>query len=299
LLSEKFAVNLDGLWGHMKIWQTEKTTGLLALIVALSLVSGSAKAEQQQPAADEDGSSVQSPGVITDPDVQTIEGVLEQNIPEGAPKVDLPIRPQKTPGTIDFSQLKDDKALHDTVVIQKTYMPKTSRVSLFGGASLSMNDVFYRTYGLDARAGYYFNETWGLELNTFYLTSSDTHEKTDLAGQQSLDVQSLSTPKSLYAANVYFSSIYGKMALEDRRIIPFEFYQTLGLGQITTNPSSTSTAFYFGLGNLFSISKNSVIRADLSWYFYNSKTITGASQAVNTIFFTIGYGRFVPEAVRR
>jgi hypothetical protein len=89
------------------------------------------------------------------------------------------------------------------------------------------------------------------------------------------------------------------MALEDRKIIPFEFYQTLGVGQITNNPSSTSTAFYFGLGNLFSISKNSVIRADLSWYFYNSKTIKGDNQSANTIFFTVGYGRFVPEAGRR
>lgn len=236
---------------------------------------------------------------VTDPDVQTIEGVLEQNIPEGAPKVDLPIRAQKTPGTIDFSQLKSERNLQDTVVIQKTYMPKTSRVQVFGGATLSMNDVFYRTYGAQARAGYYFNETWGLEFNSFFLTSSDTQEKTDMADKRGLDVKSLSTPKSLYALNVYFSSIYGKMALEDRKIIPYEFYQTLGAGQITTNPSSTSTAFYFGLGNLFSISKNSVIRADLSWYFYTTKTITGANQSANSIFFTIGYGRFVPSVGRR
>ena len=150
---------------------------------------------------------------------------MEQNIPEGAPKVDLPIRTQKTPSTIDFSQLKSERSLQDTVVIQKTYMPKTGRVQVFGGATLSMNDVFYRTYGGELRAGYYFNETWGLELNTFFLSSSDTQEKTDLAGKQNLDVRSLSTPKSLYALNVYYSSIYGKMALEDRKIIPYEFYK--------------------------------------------------------------------------
>lgn len=277
---------LDKLWGHMKIWRLDYLTGILLL----ALSAGPAWAQQ----TDADAASQEN-----DPEVQTIEGVLEQNIPEGAPKVDLPVRSQKTPGTIDFSQLKNERTLHDTVVIQKTYMPKTSRIQLFGGATLSMNDVFYRTYGLNARAGYHFNETWGLELNTFFLTSSDTQEKTDLAGKQNLDVRSLSTPKSLYAANLYFSTIYGKMALEDRKIIPFEFYQTLGAGQITTNPSSTSTAFYFGLGNLFSISKNSVIRADLSWYFYNSKTIRDENQSANTIFFTLGYGRFVPEAGRR
>lgn len=264
--------------------------GFLTGILLLGLAAGPALAQTE----DDSNNLPQA----NDPDVQTIEGVLEQNIPEGAPKVDLPIRPQKTPGTIDFSQLKSERLFRDTVVIQKTYMPKTSRLQLFGGASLSMNDVFYRTYGANVRAGYHFNETWGLELNTFYLSSSDTQEKTDLAGQQGLDVQSLSTPKSLYALNLYFSSIYGKMALEDRKIIPFEFYQTLGAGQITTTPSSTSTAFYFGLGNLFSISKNSVLRADLSWYFYTSKTINGDKQSANTIFLTFGYGRFVPQVGR-
>jgi len=268
----------------MKISRLDYLTGIFLLAIA----AGPAFAQQEEDLSQ-----------TIDPDVQTIEGVLEQNIPEGAPKIDLPVRPQKTPGTIDFSQMKNDRTYRDTVVIQRTYMPKTSRVQLFGGASLSMNDVFYRTYGAQARASYFFNETWGLEFNSFFLTSTDTQEKTDLAGRQNLDVRSLSTPKSLYALNVYYSSIYGKMALEDRKIIPFEFYQTLGAGQITTNPSSTSTAFYFGLGNLFSISRNSAIRADLSWYFYTSKTITGANQSANTIFFTVGYGRFIPEAGRR
>jgi outer membrane beta-barrel protein len=271
----------------MKIRRLDLLTGIFLLFLT------TCPAWAQQP--DEDTAGVGG----ADPDIQTIEGVLEQNIPEGAPKIDLPVRPQKTSGTIDFSQLKDDRVYRDTVVIQKTYMPKTSRFQFFGGLSLSMNDVFYRTYGAQARAGYYFNETWGVELNTFYLTSSDTQEKTDLAGKQSLEVRSLSTPKNLYAINVYYSSIYGKMALEDRKIIPFEFYQTLGAGQITTNPTSTSTAFYVGLGNLFSISKNSVLRADLSWYFYTTKTITGSNQAANTMFFTVGYGRMMPEVGRR
>ncbi len=284
LMHDAITVNLVGLWGHMKISRLDYLTGILLLVLA----AGPVRAQQEDDVSQ-----------TNDPDVQTIEGVLEQNIPEGAPKVDLPVRPQKTPGTIDFSQLKNERSLQDTVVIQKTYMPKTGRVQIFGGATLSMNDVFYRTFGGELRAGYYFNETWGLELNSFFLSSTDTQEKTDLAGKQNLDVRSLSTPKSLYALNVYYSSIYGKMALEDRKIIPYEFYQTLGAGQITTNPSSTSSAFYFGLGNLFSISKNSVIRADLSWYFYTSKTITGSNQSANTIFFTIGYGRFVPSVGRR
>ncbi len=282
---------------HIKDKKAIWITSCLFFILSLS-----AWAEDPNPEEAVDLSPViqDTGGTISpDPEVSTIEGVLEQNIPEGAPQTQLPLRAKKSPSKVDFSQIKAANSLTDTVIIQKTYMPKTQRFQLFGGASLSMNDVFYRTYGADLRLGFHFSETWGLELNTFFLTSSDSSEKTDLKAKQDLKVENLSTPKNFYGANVYFSSIYGKVALEDRRIIPFEFYQTLGAGQMTTNPTSTSNAFYFGLGNLFSISKNSVLRADLSWYFYNTKTIKGDSMNSNTIFLTFGYGRMMPEAGRR
>jgi outer membrane beta-barrel protein len=252
-------------------------------------------------ATDASGTVIQDTGgtIDLDADVTTIEGVLEQNIPEGAPKTNLPIRAKKSPSKVDFSKMTGVNLLTDTVIIQKTYMPKTKRFQLFGGPTLSMNDVFYRTYGGDLRLGFHFNETWGLELNGLFLTSSDSAEKKDLKEKQSLQVDNLSTPKSFYGANIYFSSIYGKVAVEDRRIIPFEFYQTIGAGQMTTDPTSTSNAVYFGLGNLFSISRDSVLRADLSWYFYNTKTIKGDSANANTIFLTFGYGRLFPKAERR
>jgi len=234
-----------------------------------------------------------------DPEVQNIESVLEKNVPEGAPKVQLPQRPQKPQSTIDFSELKSEGNYQDTVVIQKTYMPKSKRVQLFGGFTYATNDVFFKTMGGQARVAYHFNETWGIEATGFALSSVDTKEKEDLAEKRRLGVSSLTTPQSMFGVNAYFSTIYGKLALEDRKIIPFEFYQTLGIGQVTTNPTSTSTALYFGLGDMFSISKNSAIRADLSWFFYSGKTINGDNQSTNTIFFTIGYGRFVPEASRR
>lgn len=289
----------------MKIYQKNHLSICLPFFVATLLLILNLGAKAEESAAEEALVPVESqespqPAINSlDPDVSSVEGVLEQNIPVGAPKVNLPVRAKKTPSKIDFSKMKSSYNFRDTVIIQKNYMPKTSRFQVYGGLSLSMNDVFYRTYGGDLRVGYHFTETWGLELNSFFLTSSDTQEKTDLAGKQSLSVQNLMTPKNFYGANLYYSSIYGKMALEDRRILPFEFYQTLGVGQMTTNPTSTSTAFYFGLGNIFSISKNSILRADLSWYFYTSKTITGSNQSSNTIFLTFGFGRMLPEVARR
>ncbi len=234
-----------------------------------------------------------------DPDVSNVEGMLESNMPMGSTKNNLPSRVNKTPAKVNFSSTKELFQNRDTVIIQKTYMPKTSRFQVFGGGSLSMNDVFYRTYGADIRLGFHFSEAWGLEFNSFFLTSSDSQEKKDLADKQSLSVQNLSTPKGFYGANIYFNSIYGKVALEDRKILPFEFYQTAGIGQMTTTPTSTSSAFYLGLGNLFSISKNSLLRVDLSWYFYNTKTIKGDTMNANTLFLTFGIGTMLPGVERR
>jgi outer membrane beta-barrel protein len=236
----------------------------------------------------------------SDPDVTTVESMLEKNVPEGTLKVELSKQGEtKPPSTVDYSQFKTEKSFHDTVIIQKNYMPKTKRVQVFGGLTYAANDVFSKTLGGQFRAGYHVNETWGVEATVFYLTSQDSPEKKDLADVQLIGVQDLITPKSFLGVNAYFSSIYGKMALEDRKIIPFEVYQTVGVGQLNTTPSSNATAFFFGFGNLFSISKNSAIRADLSWFFYNGKTTTGGNMSANTIFVTIGYGRMMPDARTR
>ncbi|MEZ0391553.1 MAG: outer membrane beta-barrel domain-containing protein [Pseudobdellovibrionaceae bacterium] len=270
-----------------------KRIALTALLVTLTVSFSRAEEIEIDSASDDDYQ------VNQDSEIKDVESVLEKNIPEGAPKVQLPAAVKQPRNKVDFTDLKKDSHFDDTVIIQKTYMPKTKRFQFFGGFSLAVNDAFFRTMGGQLRAGYHFNETWGLEATGFLLTSEDTNEKKDLESKQNLGVANLTTPKSFLGVNAYFSSIYGKMALEDRKIVPFEFYQTIGVGQITTNPTSTSTAFYFGLGDIFSISKNSAIRADLSWFFYNGKTINGDNQSANTIFLTIGYGRFVPEVGRR
>jgi outer membrane beta-barrel protein len=240
----------------------------------------------------------QEESTAPDPDVQSIESVLEKNVPEGAPKVELNLQVKKPQNKIDYSQIENARNLQDTVIIQKTYMPKTERFQIFGGLTYAVNDAFFRNMGGQLRVGYHFNEKWGVEATTFFLTSTETAEKKNFSNQR-MELENLITPSSMLGANVYFSSIYGKMALEDRKIIPFEFYQTLGVGQINTKPTSNATSVYFGLGDIFSISKNSEIRADLSWFFYNGKTIKGDTQSANTIFLTIGYGRFVPEARSR
>ncbi len=272
-------------------------------VVAGLIPSGFVLAQSQEPASPTTSVSNSADENPTpngaDPEVSSVESLLEKNVPDEPAKLQLTKPATKTSGTVDYSQFKTEKSFHDTVIIQKTYMPKTKRAQVFGGFTYGANDVFAKTFGGQIRAGYYFNETWGIEATGFFLTSQDAPEKKDLSDIQQIAVQDLITPKSFLGVNAYFSSIYGKMALEDRKIIPFEVYQTVGIGQLNTNPSSNTSAFFFGLGNVFSISKNSAIRADLSWFFYNGKSTSGGTVSANTIFVTIGYGRMLPDARTR
>lgn len=235
---------------------------------------------------------------VNDPEIQSVESMLDKLGPSSVPPAQFEIKATQPPSTIDYSKLSNERYFQDQVIIQKTYMPKTGRLQYFAGFTASVNDVFFRTMGGQLRAGYHFNETWGVEATGFLLSSTETQTITDLADKQRVGAESLITPASMYGVNAYFSKIYGKMALENRKIIPVEFYQTLGYGKITTKPTSTADTIYFGLGNLFSVSKNSAIRADLSWFFYNGKTVNGDNRQAYTIFFTIGYGRFAPEVGR-
>ena len=92
--------------------------------------------------------------------------------------------------------------------------------------------------------------------------------------------------------------MYGKYALSDRKIFPFEIYQIIGLGQVKTNKSS-SPALNIGFGQLLSLSRNSAVRFDLSLLFYQTETVTGDKQQANSLLVTISYDSLFPSVGNR
>lgn len=231
-----------------------------------------------------------------DSEIKSVEGVLEKNMPRTQIQPDTQLNKLQSGSKVDYDSFNNSKPDRDLVIIQKTYQPKTERWNVMGGASFVTNDVFYRTLGLEARGSYYFNETWGAEFTAMYFFSNKTDLTKEAADTNRKDIDTLVTPKSYLGADAYFNAIYGKIALNDRKIIPFEFYQEVGVGEMMTSGSKSSAAFHIGLGQIFAWTRDQAFRVDLSMYMYNATNISGAKQFTNSLVLTVGYGLFFPGA---
>ncbi|MGZ3769467.1 MAG: outer membrane beta-barrel domain-containing protein [Bdellovibrio sp.] len=199
----------------------------------------------------------------------------------------------------EYAGVQSESFYSDLAVIQRNYMPKTQRIHLSGGLSLLPSDVFYRTIGVNLKASFHLNETWGIETFGYTFSSQARDEIKDMENTQKLDVKNLVSVKAFYGVNVYFNSLYGKTAFVNRRIIPFEIYQTLGIGKVRTQDSQESTSLQIGIGDMFSLSRSSTFRVDLTWAFYNAHNYLGEDQASNSLFLTLSYGRLFPEPTYR
>ncbi len=234
-----------------------------------------------------------------DSEIRGVEAELEKNIPvRVSPEFSATQRIGKKKDALDVSGSQDPEGNSQVVVIQKNYMPKTGRFNVAGGLTLFPSDVFFKTFGAQLRGGYHINEKWGAELGGILLTSSKSAELKDLEDKQSVTASNLATLKSYIGANIYFSNMYGKYAMSDRKIFPFEIYQTLGFGTVTTDKSS-SPAFSAGLGQLFSLSRNEAVRIDLSLLFYTTETVTKDKQQATSLLITIAYDGLFPSVGKR
>lgn len=260
---------------------------LEGLIAALLILSSSHVFAQAEPAAENDS------------EIQGVEKELEKKGGDSDVIAPVKLAPLKVSPTVAFPETIRNKTSSDTIIIQKNYMPKTERMQVFGGLTLAPNDVFYKTMGLQFRAAYHFSEKWGAEFVGLFLSSSKSAELRALEDKQGYGAQTMVSPRSYLGLDAYFNSMYGKAALNDRQIIPFEIYQTIGFGKMNTAVSNNATAVHFGLGQMFSISRSDALRIDLSLIIYQSKDINQLTQLTNTLLLTVGYGRFFPEAQYR
>lgn len=234
-----------------------------------------------------------------DKEIQGVESELERNFPART-RLETSASPvlKKKQDALEINKLNEQKYQSQTVVIQKNYMPKTGRFDLSGGVTLFPSDVFFKTFGAQLRGGYHFSETWGVEVSGIYLISSKSDELKNLESKQSVTASNLATLENFIGANVYFSNMYGKYALSDRKIFPFEIYQTIGLGQVKTNKSS-SPALTIGFGQLLSLSRNEAFRFDLSLLFYQTETVNGDKQQSNSLLVSVSYDALFPSVGKR
>lgn len=202
----------------------------------------------------------------------------------------------KPPQQLEYKEISPGQVRETMAVVQLTLMPKSERFYWNASGTFLLNDVLYKTIGADARLGYFFNETWGTELQGLWMTSQKGEELKDLEDKQRVSGENSVWLKNFMGVSVIFNSIYGKMALWNRKIYPFEIYQTMGYGKVGTGNAGQSDAIKLGIGQVFAFDKNSALRVDLTMLSYQAKNTLGNTQAVNSLLLTVGFEKFFNRA---
>lgn len=232
-------------------------------------------------------------------DIDFVDKLLEKNLPQNTPVRMSPPAIGKPKQRANFGSVQSVDSYEDFALIQRNYMPKTERAQISLGLTTVPTDVFFRTLGLNVRLGYHLTENWGAEFFGYGLSSSARSEVNNMENTQLVSVRNLVSIKNYIGLNMYYNFIYGKSAFLNNLILPFEIYQTFGVGKITNQNSEDSTAVQFGVGEMISLSRSSAVRLDLTWAFYRTKNILGQDQDNNSVFLTVGYSFFFPEPAYR
>lgn len=192
----------------------------------------------------------------------------------------------------------------DLAVIQKKYLPKTGRFELFPNIGLIMNDAFFFSTLYGARFAYHFNERWAVEF-TYLGVSTSNKEVTDELENPPVNIKtdSLLIPESYMGLDLKWTPIYGKMAVGNKSIVPYDFYFSFGGGSLQTNQKDPATVIHVGVGQSFALTKAMAFRWDTSFYWYssdveltNGTTDTGSFM---NLHLTLGVSFFFPEAKYR
>lgn len=199
----------------------------------------------------------------------------------------------------DFTSLGRLAPFSEVSVLQKKFMPKTNRMIFTGGLALGTNEPFFTPLGANLRAGYFFLESLGFELNYFSISTSERDITKDLRNIENIAAESLLYTKNYLGGSLLWSPIYGKMAWFNKKIIPFDLYFSLGTGQTTVSTGEKPSTFHLGTGQIFALSKSSAFRWDLSWNIYNAKNTDGSTSQFNNLYLTLAGSFFFPEAKYR
>ncbi len=231
---------------------------------------------------------------------QEEEASKEPTVQEKKSLPEIDIKASKVKELSDLGKLAPFK---DIAVIQKRFLPKTSRFELFGAIGTTLNDAFFVDATINLRIGYYFQERYGIEFSAMAINAS-TRKVTDTLSDRGVTTASLVSPKSFYGVDFKYTPIYGKMALNNKRLTPFDMYFSVGAGSTATNNGSSPT-LHLGTGQIFAMSKGFALRWDFSWNFYQATTYLDAAHTAsstatfNNLFVLLGASFFFPEATYR
>ncbi len=217
-----------------------------------------------------------------------------------------------------LENLNQLKPFEDVAVIQKRYLPKTQRFEANINAATNVNDSFFSAYGIGGGLTYNFSEKFGVEFVGKWFSTSNSKATNQLL-ERGVVTNGMVVTELFYGADFRWTPIYGKFSYFDKKIIPFDHYFSIGLGQtqLATGSSSAATnikvealddpiTLRLSTGEVFALTKWMTFRWDVSWHFMKPevRTTNGSSVAVtsdlqNNLFINFGLSFYFPEAKYR
>ncbi|MBY0316188.1 MAG: outer membrane beta-barrel domain-containing protein [Bdellovibrionales bacterium] len=227
-------------------------------------------------------------------------------------------RADKSPPPTRLENLNTLKSFEDVAVIQKRYLPKTQRFEGNFSAAANINDSYFSAYGVNGTLGYHFNEKFAAELAVKWFSVSNSKAANNLL-EQGIVTNGLVATEMFYGVNMRWTPIYGKYSYFDKKIIPFDHYFAVGIGQTRLEAGSSSSnttvnvealdnpiTLSLSTGQIIAFNKWMAFKWDVSWHILQPEVRTtrnGVSNVSddlqNNIFLSLGFSFFFPEAKYR
>jgi outer membrane beta-barrel protein len=227
--------------------------------------------------------------------------VIEAEIKKSEPKIQEK-KPEATVEEVKVETLSDLSKLapfSDVSVLQRRYMPKSNRFQFFGGLAMVANDPWFWGVGFSGKVAYGLSEAWGLEATYGYNSTSEKDTIQDLFSQHAIGTDQIVTTTGYILLDAMWTPIYGKLALYNQRIVPFDMYFTFGAGTSSLGNSreASATTLHLGTGMIFALSRSMGFRWDLSINNYNATPQKAGSTAgnFNNVLLTFGVNYYIPE----
>jgi outer membrane beta-barrel protein len=203
----------------------------------------------------------------------------------------------------DLKDLNQLVPFSEVSVIQKKFMPKTERFQFFAGAGITTNTPWFTNYGLKLNLSYNFTESFGLELNTLFLTSSARQVAKEILAEHDIQADQFIYTKGYYGLDLVWSPIYGKLSFNNESIVNYEMYFSIGGGQSSTNSVEKNVpTLHLAVGQIFALSKSLAFRWDYGFSMFQATPglATGTGSAAsknmyNDLVLTAGVSFFFPE----
>lgn len=184
-------------------------------------------------------------------------------------------------------------------VIRPRFFQKTGRFELLGAGSLIANNTFVYTVLATGGAIYHLSETFALEGDLSAGFSLDRDEKKVIKDKFEIRTEALRVQYAL-DLSIQYTPIYGKIQLNNRRLIYFDTFLTGGFGMtgvewrysdfctgdnaqnVPSDATKTYPSFLFGFGQRLFTSESSALRWDFKTRIFSYGAADSACSASST-----------------